>query len=36
VHAEFVGGGFGSKFSAGIEGLACCLLAHGSQARRSS
>ncbi|MEC8253543.1 MAG: molybdopterin cofactor-binding domain-containing protein, partial [Planctomycetota bacterium] len=28
VHAEFVGGGFGSKFSAGIEGLACALLAH--------
>ncbi len=27
VHAEFVGGGFGSKFGAGIEGLACCLLA---------
>ncbi len=28
VHSEFVGGGFGSKFSAGIEGLACALLAH--------
>ncbi len=27
IHAEFVGGGFGSKFSAGIEGLACCVLA---------
>ncbi len=27
IHAEFVGGGFGSKFSAGVEGLACCLLA---------
>ena len=27
VHAEFVGGGFGSKFGAGIEGLAACLLA---------
>lgn len=28
VHSEFVGGGFGSKFSAGIEGFACALLAH--------
>jgi len=28
VHAEYVGGGFGSKFSAGIEGLACAMLAH--------
>ena len=28
VHAEFVGGGFGSKFGAGAEGLACALLAH--------
>lgn len=28
IHAEFVGGGFGSKFSAGIEGLACAMLAH--------
>ncbi len=27
VHAEFIGGGFGSKFSAGIEALAGCLLA---------
>ncbi len=27
IHAEFVGGGFGSKFSAGVEGLACALLA---------
>ena len=27
IHSEFVGGGFGSKFSAGAEGLACCLLA---------
>lgn len=27
IHAEYVGGGFGSKFSAGIEGLACALLA---------
>ncbi len=27
IHAEFVGGGFGSKFSAGVEALACCLLA---------
>jgi xanthine dehydrogenase YagR molybdenum-binding subunit len=32
VHAEFVGGGFGSKFGAGIEGLACCLLAREAQA----
>lgn len=32
LHAEFVGGGFGSKFSAGIEGLAVCLLAHAAQA----
>ncbi|MCB9879716.1 MAG: xanthine dehydrogenase family protein molybdopterin-binding subunit [Planctomycetes bacterium] len=31
VHSEYVGGGFGSKFSAGIEGLACCLLAHEAQ-----
>ena len=31
IHAEFVGGGFGSKFSAGIEGLACALLAHAAQ-----
>ncbi|MFK7742931.1 MAG: xanthine dehydrogenase family protein molybdopterin-binding subunit [Planctomycetota bacterium] len=28
VHAEYVGGGFGSKFSAGIEGLACAMLSH--------
>lgn len=27
IHAEYVGGGFGSKFTMGIEGLACCLLA---------
>lgn len=27
IHAEYVGGGFGSKFSAGLEALACCLLA---------
>jgi len=32
VHAEFVGGGFGSKFSAGVEGLACCALAREAQA----
>lgn len=32
VHAEFVGGGFGSKFTAGIEGLAVCLLAHAAKA----
>ncbi|MBL8730200.1 MAG: xanthine dehydrogenase family protein molybdopterin-binding subunit [Planctomycetes bacterium] len=32
VHAEFVGGGFGSKFGAGVEGLACCLLAHAAKA----
>jgi xanthine dehydrogenase YagR molybdenum-binding subunit len=32
IHAEFVGGGFGSKFSAGIEGLAVCLLAHAAKA----
>ncbi|MBL9079094.1 MAG: xanthine dehydrogenase family protein molybdopterin-binding subunit [Planctomycetes bacterium] len=32
VHAEFVGGGFGSKFGAGIEGLACCLLAREAKA----
>lgn len=31
IHAEFVGGGFGSKFGAGIEGLACALLAHAAQ-----
>ncbi len=32
VHAEYVGGGFGSKFGAGVEGLACCLLAHAAKA----
>ncbi|MFO1052876.1 MAG: xanthine dehydrogenase family protein molybdopterin-binding subunit [Planctomycetota bacterium] len=32
VHAEFVGGGFGSKFSAGSEGLAAVLLARESKA----
>jgi xanthine dehydrogenase YagR molybdenum-binding subunit len=32
IHAEFVGGGFGSKFVAGIEGLAVCLLAHACKA----
>ena len=32
LHAEYVGGGFGSKFSAGIEGLAVCLLAHAAKA----
>ena len=32
VHAEFVGGGFGSKFGAGVEGLACCLLARQANA----
>jgi xanthine dehydrogenase YagR molybdenum-binding subunit len=32
VHAEFVGGGFGSKFGAGIEGLACALLAKEAKA----
>ncbi|MFY9341074.1 MAG: xanthine dehydrogenase family protein molybdopterin-binding subunit [Planctomycetota bacterium] len=32
LHAEFVGGGFGSKFQAGIEGLAVCLLAHEAKA----
>jgi len=32
IHAEFVGGGFGSKISAGVEGLAVCLLAHAAQA----
>ncbi|MFM1873387.1 MAG: Xanthine dehydrogenase molybdenum-binding subunit [Planctomycetota bacterium] len=32
VHAEFVGGGFGSKFGAGVEGLACVLLAHAAKA----
>lgn len=31
VHAEFVGGGFGSKFGAGSEGLACALLAHAAK-----
>ena len=31
VHAEYVGGGFGSKFGAGVEGLACCLLAHAAK-----
>ncbi|MBK8097733.1 MAG: xanthine dehydrogenase family protein molybdopterin-binding subunit [Planctomycetes bacterium] len=32
LHAEFVGGGFGSKFSAGVEGLAVCLLAREAKA----
>ncbi len=32
VHAEYVGGGFGSKFGAGVEGLACVLLAHAAKA----
>jgi xanthine dehydrogenase YagR molybdenum-binding subunit len=32
IHADFVGGGFGSKFGAGVEGLAVCLLAHAAQA----
>ena len=32
IHAEFVGGGFGSKFVAGIEGLAVSLLAHAAKA----
>ena len=32
IHSEYVGGGFGSKFGAGIEGLACALLAHAAQA----
>lgn len=32
IHSEFVGGGFGSKFSAGAEGLALCLLAHAAKA----
>lgn len=32
IHAEFVGGGFGSKFTAGIEGLAVCLLAKAANA----
>lgn len=32
VHAEFVGGGFGSKFGAGIEGLAVALLAKAANA----
>lgn len=32
VHAEFVGGGFGSKFNAGVEALACCLLAREANA----
>ena len=32
IHSEFVGGGFGSKFGAGIEGLALCLLAHAAKA----
>lgn len=32
IHAEFIGGGFGSKFGAGVEGLAVCLLAHAAKA----
>ncbi|MFO1078324.1 MAG: xanthine dehydrogenase family protein molybdopterin-binding subunit [Planctomycetota bacterium] len=32
IHSEFVGGGFGSKFSAGIEGLALALLAKAANA----
>jgi len=32
IHAEFIGGGFGSKFVPGIEGLAVCLLAHAAKA----
>src|SRR5262245_61451159 len=32
VHAEFVGGGFGSKFSAGAEGRAVALIAKAAQA----
>ena len=32
VLAEFVGGGFGSKFSAGREGYACCALAREANA----
>ncbi len=32
LHAEFVGGGFGSKLTAGVEGLAVCLLAHAAKA----
>lgn len=32
VHAEFVGGGFGSKFTSGVEGRAVALLAHAAGA----
>ena len=32
IHAEFVGGGFGSKFTPGDEGVAVCLLAHAAKA----
>jgi xanthine dehydrogenase YagR molybdenum-binding subunit len=32
LHAEFVGGGFGSKFTSGVEGLACCALAREANA----
>ncbi|MCA8974227.1 MAG: xanthine dehydrogenase family protein molybdopterin-binding subunit [Planctomycetes bacterium] len=32
IHAEFVGGGFGSKFNAGVEGLAVALLARAAKA----
>ncbi len=32
IHAEFVGGGFGSKFTAGAEGRAVALLAHAANA----
>ena len=32
IHAEYVGGGFGSKFTAGVEGLAVALLSHAAQA----
>ena len=32
VHAEFVGGGFGAKFVAGIEGVAVCRLAREAKA----
>jgi len=32
IHSEFVGGGFGSKFTPGDEGVALCLLAHEAKA----
>lgn len=32
VHAEYIGGGFGSKFVAGVEGVAACRLAREAKA----